>query len=131
MAADVLAVLGRHLRLPLLGSIEIVQASVVLAAAAAMLGATIARQHASVHLLTERLREPARRMLARLASLLGAVLFAVLAAGSIWVSIELWSGFERSEVLGIPIRLLRLVWCASAVAITLVFLRQAATGSSR
>ena len=41
MSADALAVLGRHVGLPLLGSIEIVQACVVLVASAAMIGATL------------------------------------------------------------------------------------------
>jgi hypothetical protein len=41
MATDTMAMLGRHLRLPLLGSIEIVQAAVLVAASGALLLATI------------------------------------------------------------------------------------------
>lgn len=131
MAADVLAVLGRHAGIPLLGSIEFVQTCVVLAASAAMLGATLAGQHASVHLLTERLSPGARRALERCAAALSALLFAALAAGSAWVAFELWPGQEHSEVLGIPIGPLRIVWCTAALAITLAFARSAVSRRAR
>lgn len=55
MSADAIAVLGRHVGFTLLGAIEVVQASVVLAASAAMVGATLSGAHARVHILIERL----------------------------------------------------------------------------
>ncbi|MCH5377206.1 MAG: hypothetical protein JJ992_24855, partial [Planctomycetes bacterium] len=36
-------------------------------------------------------------------------LFAALAYGSIWLALDLWNGHERSEVLGVPWRVLRLI----------------------
>ena len=53
---DSMAVAGRHLGLGLLGSIELVQVSVILLGAAAMVIATMTHNHASVHIFTERMR---------------------------------------------------------------------------
>jgi TRAP-type C4-dicarboxylate transport system permease small subunit len=125
MSADAVAVAGRHLTMPLLGSIEIVQACVVLAASAATIGTTLAGRHMVVTLVTERLSIGRAARLRRLADATSAVFFAALAAGSVWIAIELWDGHEISETLGIPIRWLRLVWCLSAIATTLLFLRDA------
>lgn len=125
MVSDCLAVIGRQLRMPFLGSIELVQACVVLAASAAILGATLTGAHAVVSMFTERLRPPAAAALRRFAAALSAAFFAALAAGSIWIAVELWGSHEQSELLGIPLRWLRLVWCASALAAAVLFLRTA------
>jgi TRAP-type C4-dicarboxylate transport system permease small subunit len=53
------------------------------------------------------------------------LLFAVFATGSTWVASELWSGFEQTELLGIPLRWLRAVWITAALLITLLFVRAA------
>lgn len=124
-ATDALALAGRHLGRPFLGSIELVQAAVVIAASSAMIAATIVGAHASVHILTERLSKPAAARLARLASLLGALFFAVVVAGSAIVAAELWVGFERTELLGIPLRWLRLLWIIAAALICILFIRAA------
>jgi TRAP-type C4-dicarboxylate transport system permease small subunit len=124
-AADSIAVAGRHLGFRLLGSIEIVQASVVLIAASAMVVATLVGSHASVHIVTERLSAAVGARLARVAALLSALAFALVAAGSIWVASDLWSGFEQTELLGISLRWFRALWIAAAVLITFLFLRAA------
>src|SRR5690606_10682566 len=85
LGTDALAVAGRHLRVPLLGAVELVQAFVVIAASAAMLAATLARSHAAVRLVADRTPPPVRDLLARMADLAGAAFFAVLAAGSAWI----------------------------------------------
>jgi TRAP-type C4-dicarboxylate transport system permease small subunit len=121
MAGDVAAVIGRHLGIPFLGSIEIVQAAIVVAASSAMVGATLSRAHATVHIVTERLSAPNRRRFQRAADSLSALVFAALAAGSIWLAIDLWNGAESTELLGLPVKALRLVWCASAGIITSLF----------
>jgi TRAP-type C4-dicarboxylate transport system permease small subunit len=128
-AADAIAVAGRHTGIHLLGSIEVVQSAVVLIASSAMVAATIVGSHASVHILTERLPAGTARRLARIAALLSALLFALLAAGSAWVASELWSGFEQTELLGIPLRWLRALWIAAALLIAFLFLRAAARRS--
>lgn len=97
----------------------------VIAASSAMIAATIVGAHASVHILTERLSKPAAARLARLASLLGALFFAVVVAGSAIVAAELWVGFERTELLGIPLRWLRLLWIIAAALICILFIRAA------
>src|SRR5271170_6230492 len=66
IAADALAVLGRHTGIPLLGSIEIMQAAILLASSAAIVLATAAKRHAVVHLLVDRLSAPARIAMERL-----------------------------------------------------------------
>jgi TRAP-type transport system small permease protein len=124
-AADALAVLGRHTGVALLGSIEIIQVSVVLIASSAMVAATIVGAHASVHILTERLAKPNADRLARIASWLSALIFLLLAAGSIWVASDLWSGFEQTELLGIPLRWFRAAWIVAALLIVALFVRQA------
>lgn len=124
MFADALAVLGRRVGAPLVGSIEIVQASVVLLASAAMIGATLRGAHARVHLLVGRLRPGGRRLLERIADLLGALVFLSFAAGSLWIAAELWGGHEHTELLGIPLRWLRVFWIASALTIAALLLQQ-------
>ena len=42
------------------------------------------------------------------------LLFAALLAGSVWLAADLWDGYERSELLGVPWKLLRLI--ANALA---------------
>lgn len=124
-ATDALAVLGRHAGFGLLGSIEIVQAAVVLAASAAVIGTTLAGAHASVHILTERLKPDAAARLARVSALLSALFFLLLTIGSLWILTELWPGHERTELLGLPLRWLRALWVCATAAVTAILLRRA------
>ncbi|MDE2403571.1 MAG: TRAP transporter small permease subunit [Sphingomonadales bacterium] len=124
-AADALAVAGRHLGFRLLGSIELVQAMVVLLGAAAMLIATLTASHAGVHIVTERLRPATAARLARVAALASGVAMLALAFGSAWVAVDMWNGFEQTELLNIPLRWLRLLWIAVALVIAARFLRNA------
>lgn len=121
MAADAVAVAGRHLGIPFLGSIETVQAAVIVAASSAMVGATLAGAHATVHIVTERLSARGRRRVQSVADAVSAIFFAALAAGSIWLVIDLWHGAETTELLGLPLKALRLFWCASALLIAGLF----------
>ena len=73
IGADALAVLGRHLGIPLLGSIELMQAAILLASSAAIVLATVANKHAVVHLLIDRLSPRRRAMMERVHALLSAV----------------------------------------------------------
>lgn len=105
---DTLAMLGRHARIPLLGSIEIVQCAVLIAASASLLLATLHRTHARVHLLLDRMSSPLQRRAELLHGIAGTVFVAALLAGSLWITIELWAGHEESELLRIPYRPLRI-----------------------
>lgn len=124
-AADSIAVAGRHAGIPLLGSIELVQVAVVLLASSAMMIVTLAVGHASVHIVTERVSPALAAVLARFANLLSGLVFLALAIGSIWITADLWNGFEQTELLHIPLRWLRLVWIVFALLISARFLLNA------
>lgn len=125
MATDVVSVAGRHLGVPLVGSIEVVQALVVLSASGALVGSTLAGAHAAVHVLTEHLPDGPRGALARFGSLLGAALFAALAGGGGWLIADVWALDERGELLGVPIVPLRFIWLASCTLTAVLFLAEA------
>ncbi len=121
--SDFLAVVGRHTGFNLLGSIELVQAAIVLLASSAMLIATIVSGHAVVHMVTERLSKTIALLMLRSAAFVSALVFALLAIGSIWVASDLWHGYEQGELLHIPLKWLRALWICFASLIALQFLR--------
>ena len=120
---ETLAVIGRHVGTPLLGTIEIIQACVLVLASAAMLATTLNDSHASVTLLTARVSERWRKLLRAFSSALSATFFVCMAAGALWLTIELWHDHESSELLRIPFRPLRILSFVAAAAIAIVFLR--------
>ncbi len=122
---DTIAVIGRNIGLPLRGSIELVQAAVLVAGSIALLVSVIAQNHASVHLLAERLSKRANSLLLRAGAVLSALFFAGMLAGSLWLALDLWGGQEASELLGISYRLLRVFANVCMAAILLVFVGQA------
>lgn len=124
-AADALAVLGRHVGFRILGSIEIVQVAVVLIASAAVVGATLLRAHAAVHLLTSRLSPVTAARLGRVMDVLAALTFIAMAAGSLWIASDLWNGHERTELLKLPLRPFRLIWIAATLTAAAMFLAHA------
>ena len=108
-AIDTFAVIGRHVGLPVPGSIEMMQAVVLVSGVIAMLVATIENAHARVKLVVDRL-SPARRAVAdRLSNLLTLLFFAALLAGSSWIAWDLRDAYEQSELLGIPWLALRII----------------------
>jgi TRAP-type C4-dicarboxylate transport system permease small subunit len=128
MATDAVAVLGRHIGRPLLGSIEVVQAAILLASSAAMVSATLAEKHAVVHLLIDRLQPASRAVLQRLHALLCMVFFAALGAGSIWIALDMRGGYERSELLGIPFAPLRVISILAVFAAAIIYAIRALRG---
>lgn len=128
MAADALAVLGRHVGFAVNGAIEIFQVCAVVALSSAILIATLDRRHAAVDLLLLRAAPQARVWLDRLAAVASALAFGLVAIGSIWVALDLWPTHEMTEQLGIPLRGFRLYWIACCVVVTLFFLRAALRG---
>ncbi|AKH41506.1 TRAP-type C4-dicarboxylate transport system permease small subunit [Altererythrobacter atlanticus] len=107
-AIDTAAVIGRHIGVPLTGSIELMQAAVLVSGSIGIIVATAAQAHARVHLLVERLGGPLRQMADRLSDTITLLFCASLLAGSVWLSIDLWDAHETSEILGVPWRVLRL-----------------------
>ena len=126
-AADSIAVLGRHLGFPLLGAIEVVQAAIVLIAASSLVSVTLARGHAGVHILTDRLKPAPRRRLGLFADIAAALTVVLLVIGSVLILADLWNGHERSELLHIPLRVLRLLMTLALTVVAIAFVQQAWT----
>ncbi|GGB27391.1 hypothetical protein GCM10011380_16300 [Sphingomonas metalli] len=125
MATDALAVAGRHAGIRLLGAIEVVQACIVLIATTAIVLTTIVDGHARVHILLERMAPARAAAWLRGANALSALVFLWLAAGSAWLASDLWSSFELTEILHLPLRWLRLAWIVGALATAILFARRA------
>jgi TRAP-type C4-dicarboxylate transport system permease small subunit len=121
VAVDAIAVTGRHIGRPLLGSIELMQAAILIAASAAIVSATLVDKHAVVHLLIDRLSPRARLLMERFHAALCGVFFAALAAGSIWIAHDLRGGHEESELLHIPYAPLRVISIVSVAAVALIY----------
>jgi TRAP-type C4-dicarboxylate transport system permease small subunit len=128
MAVEAVAVLGRHIGMPLPGSIELVQAAILVAASAAILSATLADKHARVRLLVNRLKGGPLVMLKRVQAVFSVIFFCALAAGSIWTFMDLWGGYEESEVLHIPFAPLRIVCIVSVLGVAFEFIRRSREG---
>ncbi|MBB4614956.1 TRAP transporter small permease [Novosphingobium taihuense] len=127
-ATDTVAVIGRHIGLPLRGSIELVQLFVLIAGSLALLVATAEQAHAKVHMVVDRMGDAGKAVMARLSGMLGAVFFAGLLAGSLWLMADLWNGHEQSELLGISWRLMRLFANLALLTTIAVLLNQAVRG---
>ena len=115
MLGDGVAVIGRHLGIPLHGSIELVQAFITVSASAAIAYASMHAVHAAVDLVFNYLPSWAQGLAHRLVAVLGFVFVGALIAGSVWIALEYWDQGERTEVLGISLKWLRLFWIGCAV----------------
>jgi TRAP-type C4-dicarboxylate transport system permease small subunit len=131
MFVDSVAMIGRQIALPLIGSIELVQAAVLLAGSGALIVATLDAAHARVNLLLDRLPERPRRLIDRVHALAAALLFAAFLTGSTWIAVDLWNGYEESELLRIPYRPLRVAVALTLVVLLLLSLRRAWKPASR
>jgi TRAP-type C4-dicarboxylate transport system permease small subunit len=131
MGVETIAVLGRHIGVPFLGALEIIQTAILLAATAAMVSATLSRSHASVTLLTERVGTRTRLVLDKFSALLSTLFFLALAAGTLWLTIDAWNEYEQSELLHIPFRPLRIITLAAVLAIAVLFLRDLFTRKAK
>jgi len=122
MATDALAVIGRHIGKPLLGSIELVQAAMLVASSAAIVSATAAHKHAVVHLLIDRLSPRAQGVMSRIHAAFCAIFFIALAVGSIWIAFDLRASHETSEILNLPYAPLRIVSILAVLGVALICL---------
>lgn len=125
MLVEAAAVVGRHIGMPVMGALEIVQFAIVPAACASMLIATLQGAHAAVHMITERMPHIAQDWALRIGSALAGGCFAALTVGSAWLAIEYWNTFEQTEVLDLSLRPLRLLITLAAAALTFVFFLRA------
>lgn len=122
VAVDFCSVIGRHVGHPLTGSIEMMQACIVIAASTSIVCATLAGRHAAVRMLIDRLSGQRQRAWQRLHALLCALFFVALATGSSWLIYDLAGLHEESELLHLPqwpLRALCLVCIAAVVALQL------------
>ena len=110
--------------MPLSGSIELIQAAILVASSTAILSATLAKKHATVRILVDRLEGSFRIWLQRVQAVFCALFFGALTVGSIWIFLDLQGGFEESEVLHIPYAPLRIVCIISVLGVVLNFLRR-------
>jgi TRAP-type transport system small permease protein len=119
-AIDTVAVIGRHVGLPLGGSIELMQAAVLVSGALGIVIATLDDAHARVRLVVDRMPAFWRGVVDRISDGLTLLFTLALLAGSVWIAFDLRGGHEESELLGVPWFVLRLVaniCLLSAVAI--------------
>ncbi|GAB1256387.1 hypothetical protein NBRC116494_08890 [Aurantivibrio plasticivorans] len=105
--------IGRHFGLPLPGTVEIVEALILVTAAAGILSTTIERAHASAKLITELLPPSTRRFVEVLGLILGIIFCAGLVIGNTWLIYDVWGLQEASHLLGIPIVPLRILFVAA------------------
>jgi TRAP-type C4-dicarboxylate transport system permease small subunit len=112
---DSIAVVGRHVGVPFTGSIELMQAFIVVGAASGIALASIGATHAAVDLVFHRMPVSAQRIAHRLAALLGFAFLTALVIGSAWIAWEYRDAGERTEILGIELKWLRLFWIGCAV----------------
>jgi TRAP-type transport system small permease protein len=114
-ATDTLAVLCRYLGFPITGSIEAMQAIVLVSGVVALVMSTWEDSHAKVHLLLDRMSPRAQAATHWLSDLCTLLFLAALLAGSVWLAADLWPGYEHSELLGVPWSVLRMIVNAGLV----------------
>lgn len=117
MAIEFVGVIARNLGVPLHGTIELVQVSVLLSSSVAIVIATLSRAHAKVRVLLSRVRGTPGRILRVAIAVGGTVFFLVLFAGSVWIIADLWGGAEHTEILRVPYLPLR-CFAATAMLVT-------------
>ncbi len=131
MLVEAAAVVGRHVGIPVMGALEIVQVAIVPAACAGMLIATLRGAHAAVHLLTDRVPPDTRRWIDRAGAILAGLFFAALCAGGAWLAVEYWNSYEQSEVLHLSFRPLRVLVAATSAALAVAFVYTALRAGRR
>jgi TRAP-type transport system small permease protein len=122
MVIDLVSVVGRRLGFSIVGAMELVQYCIAGVVSAAIVVATLTDAHAAVHVVTERVGEKMRRALAHLSNALTALFFLAVLAGDVWIAFELWARDERSDLLGLPIAPMRMLWCAGLAVASIVTL---------
>jgi TRAP-type C4-dicarboxylate transport system permease small subunit len=119
-AIDTVAVIGRHVGMPLGGSIELMQAAVLVSGALGIVISSLDDAHARVKLLVDRMPESWRGFADRASDGLSLLFVLALLAGSAWIALDLRGGHEESELVGVPWWLLRLVANACLLVTALI-----------
>jgi len=108
-AIDTFAVIGRHIGMPLGGSIELMQAAVLVSGALGIVISSLDDAHARVKLVVDRLPPGWRGAADRASDALSVLFVLSLLIGSAWIAFDLRGGHEQSELVGVPWWVLRLV----------------------
>jgi TRAP-type C4-dicarboxylate transport system permease small subunit len=124
MAVDFIAVIGRQIGMPLLGSIELVQVLIGVSGAVALLVTTLRDSHAVVRLLLANIAPARAAQLQRINHIAAALFLLALAAGSAWILLEMWDGHEETELLQLPLLPLRMLIVATLLVTSGLFLRK-------
>lgn len=124
MLVGTASVLARHLGIALAGDIEIMRAAILVTASVALLTATLAYRHASVHLLTDRLPASIGAPLLRAGTLLALLFFLAVASGLAWIMLDLRQAQEQSDILHIPYAPLRWISLAAIIGAAVASLRR-------
>jgi TRAP-type C4-dicarboxylate transport system permease small subunit len=123
-ALNLLAVIGRHTGLPLKGAIELVQVAVLIAGSLALVAATLARNHARVHLILDRLTGVTRDVAERICTALSILFYLLLLIGACWLAADLWGSQEVSELLDVPWRGMRAFLNGALILVIILLARQ-------
>jgi TRAP-type C4-dicarboxylate transport system permease small subunit len=118
------AVLARNVGWNLVGSIELVQAMILLSSSGAMVAATLSRAHAKVSIFSSRYRGRSGRAMQILLAVGGSAFFTAVAIGSTWIAWDMRGGAEQSELLGIPYLPLRVLVTVAMFIIALIYVRR-------
>lgn len=130
VGVEVMAVVGRAISLPLPGSVELVQVLVLISGIMAMIIATLNGTHAKVKLILDRLSGAQTNKLLRINHALAALFFLLLFIGSAWLLVDLWAGFEESEIWQVPYRPLRILAVLGTLLVAGLFLRLSLRGEA-
>ncbi len=118
---DTAAVIGRHLNMSLIGSIEVVQLGIVLLASAAIAIATKESKHARIQIVLNRINHSHRRNLDILSNIATFLFLILLFSANTWILLETWLTHERSEILHLPYHWIRSLFSATLlITITLL-----------
>ena len=121
MTTEFLAVVARNTGWNIVGSIELVQALVLLSSCGAIVIATLSRSHAKVTVLSRLYSGHTGRAMRILLAIASALFFFSLAAGSTWIALDMLHAYERSELLGIPYLPLRAAVSISMLAVAIIY----------
>ena len=124
MFAEFLAVVARNTGWNIVGSIEFVQAMVLLSSCGALVLATLSRSHAKVTVISRRIRGRSGSLLAIATALGACAFFLALAVGSAWIALDMWGANEQSELLGIPYFPLRCVAALTTFTVAVIYGRR-------
>lgn len=127
MFTEFFAVVARNTGWNIIGSIELVQALILLSSCCAIVIATLSRSHAKVSVLSRRITGRSGSVLRVLTALGGAVFFLALAVGSAWIAVDMWGAAEQSELLALPWFPLRCIATLATFIVAVIYARRILT----